>query len=407
MLKKTFLLIFLLCITLIAEDDFEIKSLRVYQSHDETSFPIVFPNSKIAIEFDIKSDHTPSWEILFRFCDQYWEPYEDYLFANEMYNTERNLWFEVLPFRSDRARYHYKETFPNDNVNFPFAGKWMFYIVNSNDPDYIYGSGKFYVINYNEVFLKTSLQDQRLEGLDPDPAVFGQIYNLKVSFNLPDSLFTQQVINIEIVENRKIEYPIVLDKTYYNQWRFYEIDGAKSLSFYAKDIQPGGEYRQVNLMSKTKYNPPKTSAHFDGVEVSRKFKPSGRDFNGGSKLMNFKNEYAEYMDVEFRLRLPDNYYQNVFLVGAFNNWEILPDYLMDEDNGLFTQTIELKRGIYDYQYVTADIIDDYLENESWIELEGNDWRTRNEYYIFLYYDSPELGGYDKIIGYKKIISGSK
>ena len=324
-----------------------------------------------------------------------------------MYNTERNLWFEVLPFRGDRARYHYKETFPNDNVNFPFAGKWMFYIVDSNDPDYTYGSGKFYVINQNEVFLKTSLQDQRLEGLDPDPAVFGQIYNLKVSFNLPDSLFTQQVINIEIIENRKIEYPIVLDKTYDNQWRFYEIDGAKSLSFYAKDIQPGGEYRQVNLMSKTKYNPPKTSAHFDGVEVSRKFKPSGKDFNGGSKLMNFKNEYSEYMDVEFRLRLPDNYYQNVFLVGAFNNWEILPDYLMNEDNGLFTQTIELKRGIYDYQYVTADIIDDFLENESWIELEGNDWRTRNEYHIFLYYDSPELGGYDKIIGYKKIISGSK
>ena len=407
MLKRSFLLIFLLSITLIAEDDFEIKSLRVYQSHDETSFPIVFPSSKIAIEFDIKSDHTPNWEILFRFCDQYWEPYEDYLFAHEMYNTERNLWFEVLPFRGDRARYHYKETFPNDNVSFPFAGKWMFYIVDSNDPDYIYGSGKFYVINQNEVFLKTSLQDQRLEGLDPDPAVFGQIYNLKVSFNLPDSLFTQQVINIEIVENRKIEYPIVLDKTYDNQWRFYEIDGAKSLSFYAKDIQPGGEYRQVNLMSKTKYNPPKTSAHFDGVEVSGKFKPSGRDFNGGSKLMNFKNEYAEYMDVEFRLRLPDNYYQNIFLVGSFNNWEILPDYLMDEDNGLFTQTIELKRGIYDYQYVTADIIDDYLENESWIELEGNDWRTRNEYHLFLYYDSPELGGYDKIIGYKKIISGSK
>lgn len=407
MIRRLFLLIILWNITLIAETDFEIKSLRVYQSHDETSFPIIFANSKITIEFDIKSDQTPNWEILFRFCDQYWEPYEDYLFANEMYNTERNLWFEVLPFRGDRARYHYKETFPNENVNFPFAGKWQFFIVDSNDRDYIYTSGKFYVINNKEVYLKTSLKSQRLEGLNPDPAVFGQIYNLKVSFNLPDSLFTQNVKNIEIIENRKIEYPIVLEKTYDDQWRYYEIDGSESLSFHVKDIQPGGEYRQVNLMNKTKYTPPKVYAQFDGVEVSRKFKPSGKDFNGGSKLMNFKNEYAEYMDVEFRLRLPDNYYENVFLVGAFNNWEILPDYRMDEDNGLFTKTIELKRGIYDYQYVTADIVNDYLENESWIELEGNDWRTSNEYYIFLYYDSPELGGYEKIVGYKKIISGSK
>lgn len=407
MTMRSLFLIFLLSTTLIAGDDFEIKSLRVYQSHDETSFPILFPNSKIAIEFDIKSDYTPNWEILFQFCNQYWEPYEDYLFANEMYNTERNLWFEVLPFRGERARYHYKETFPNENVNFPFAGKWQFYIVDSNDPTNLYGSGKFYVINNKEVYLKTSLKDQRLEGLDADPAVFGQIYNLKVSFNLPDSLFTQNVKNIEIIENRKIEYPIVLEKTYDNQWRYYEIDGAKSLSFYVKDIQPGGEFRQVNLMNKTKYTPPKVNAHFDGVEISRKFKPGGKDLNGGSKLMNFQNEYAEYMDVEFRLRLPENYYENVFLVGAFNNWEILPDYRMDEDNGLFAKTIELKRGIYDYQYVTADIVEDYLENESWIELEGNDWRTKNEYYIFLYYDSPELGGYDKIVGFKKIISGSK
>jgi len=121
--------------------------------------------------------------------------------------------------------------------------------------------------------------------------------------------------------------------------------------------------------------------------------------------MKFKKEYAEYMDVEFRLRLPDNYYENVFLVGAFNNWEILPDYKMNDDAGLFTKTIELKRGVYDYQYVTADINDDYIENVSWIELEGNDWNTENEYYLFLYYDSPEIGGYDKIIGFTKINSG--
>lgn len=386
---------------------FEIKSLRVYQSHDQTSFPIVFPNSKISIEFDIKSDFTPNWEILFRFCDQDWEPYENYLFTNEFYSTERNLWYDVLPFRSDRARYHYQGTFPNNNVNFPFSGKWQFYIVDSTNPEYIYGSGKFYVIGPNEVNLLTTLKNQRLEGKNPEPATFGQINSIKVSFSLPDSMFVQNVKNVEIIENRKIEYPIIIPKSYDNQWRFYEIDGFNALSFIIKDIQPGGEYRQANLMNKTKYNPPETYANFNGVDISRKFKPQGSDLNGGSKLMEYKNEYAEYMDVEFRLRLPDNYYENIFLVGAFNNWEILPDFLMEEENGIFTKTIELKRGIYDYQYVTADIEDNYLENESWIELEGNDWNTKNEYFIFLYYDSPELGGYDKIVGFAKIKSGAR
>lgn len=405
MIRKIFLLIIFFSVSVIVGDDFEIKSLRIYQTGDETSFPILFRDTKITIEFDLKSDNTPNWEILFRFCDQNWEPYEDYLYANEISNTERNLWFNVLPFISDKARYHYKGTFPNENVTFPFAGKWQFYIIDPNDNDYIYGMGRFYVIKKNEVYLRTSLKSERLEGADADPASFGEIYNLKVSFRLPDTLFTQQVKNIEIIENRKISYPIIIEKTYGDMYRYYEIDGTKSLSFFAKDIQPGNEYRQVNLMNKSKYNPPKTYARFDGVDISRKFKPGGRDFNGGSKLMNYKDEYAEYMDVEFRLRLPDNYYQDVFLVGAFNDWEVLPENLMKENDGLFTKTIELKRGIYDFQYVTADMKDDYPENENWIELEGNDWRTVNDYFIFLFYDSPELSGYDKIIGFVQIRSG--
>ena len=86
-------------------------------------------------------------------------------------------------------------------------------------------------------------------------------------------------------------------------------------------------------------------------------------------------------------------------------FHVLPEQL--KINGDVTPQ-KLKRGIYDYQYVTADLNDDYsIENESWIELEGNDWKTKNEYYIFLYYNSPEIGDYDKIIGYTQINSGSK
>ncbi|MCF6270363.1 MAG: DUF5103 domain-containing protein [Melioribacteraceae bacterium] len=403
-MKTIILLILISFVTIIAEDDYEIKSLRVYQAEDETSFPISTFGSKISISFDIKSDDTPTWEILFRLCDKNWEPYENNILIDEMYNTERNLWFDVLPFRGDRARYHYKGSFPNDNVKFPFSGKWRFFIQDAFDSDIIYGEGKFYVVNEVAINLKIRLTKERLEGTNSDPAVFGEVFNIKVSADLTDTLFADRIQEVEIIENKKIEFPITIDKSYDNEYRYYEIDDVNSYSFFVKDIQPGGAYRQVNLMSRTKHSPPKTQAHFDGIETSNKFKPSGRDFFGGSKLKDYKDEYSEYMDVEFFLRPPQGYYQNIFIVGAFTDWDFYPEFMMQEKDGIFSATVELKRGIYDYQYVVVDVINNYIENINWLELEGNSWYTKREYYIFLFYEDDEIGGYDKIIAYKKIRS---
>ena len=62
-------------------------------------------------------------------------------------------------------------------------------------------------------------------------------------------------------------------------------------------------------------------------------------------------------------------------------------------------SLELKRGIYDYQYVVVN--GDYKDvtNQDWIILEGNNWQTTDDLNIFLWYRDPEYGGYDKIIGY--------
>jgi hypothetical protein len=79
---------------------------------------------------------------------------------------------------------------------------------------------------------------------------------------------------------------------------------------------------------------------------------------------------------------------------------------MFDDKGLMNITIQLKRGVYDYQYVTGDVINNKVENIEWEILEGNFWETQNDYFIFLYYRTEEKGGYDKIIGYKKIKSGA-
>ena len=390
--------------TTFAKEDYAIKTLRVFQKNNQTSFPISIFGSKITIEFDLKCNDLPNWEIQFVFCDKNWQPYESGVLRDDIYNTERNLWFEKLPYRSENADYHYANSFPNENVKFPFSGKWMFFIQDAYNSDVIYAEGKFYVINDNIIDLKTTISEERLHGKNVVPAVFGEVWDFKISVSVHDSLFVEKVDFVEIIENKKLEDPIIIEKNYDNEFNYYEIDSYNSLSFFVKNFQPGSAYRQVDLMNKSKHQAPKTDAHFDGIEVSNKFNPSKNDNFGGSKIMNYKNINSEYLDVKFKLRTPDEYYKNIFLVGSFTNWDIYPEFKLVEKDGIFSTNVELKRGVYDYQYVIADIEDNYLTNINWIELEGNSWTTNREFYIFLFYKTDELGGYDKIIAYKKLRS---
>ena len=110
------------------------------------------------------------------------------------------------------------------------------------------------------------------------------------------------------------------------------------------------------------------------------------------------------MNVKFQIKPPQEVYGDIYLVGAFNNWELLPEYKMNFNGDSYELTIELKRGIYDYQYVVVNGDLNNPSNQDWYVLEGNDWQTTDEYNIFLWYRDQNYGGYDRIIGYSKIKS---
>lgn len=407
---RNFLTLFLLiCLaTQIKADDFLIKSLRVYSSESETSFPLIdysdSSKKSLTIEFDVQGNYAPSLNILFKFCDKDWNPYDNAFLTNFGYNTEYNIWLERLPLRIKDARYHYVGKFPNKNVTFPFSGKWKFFIVDSHDPQTIYGEGKFYVV-YPEVKLNVFITKNRMENVIPEIAALGRTITINTYFTLPDSLFESNLTLVEIVENKKISYPIRIIRDELTDKNYYEWNGSNQFLFLASEIKPGNEYRQTDLRDINRFNQKNVYAQYDGIETSNFFKKGKRDFNGGSILTDYKNEYAEYLNVTFRIRPPENINSSIFVVGAFNNWQVLPEFKMFDDDGLMSLTIELKRGVYDYQYVIADLNNGILKNIDWQILEGNFWETENDYHIFLFYQSTEKGGYDKIIGYKKINSG--
>ncbi len=385
----------------------QVKSLKYYPREDQIGFPVIFSGGGkgdyLTVDFDIASEHIPDLDIVFRFCDMNWKPYDNIFLANFGKNTARNLNFETLPVTVTEAHYHSRDRFPNANVEFPFSGNWMFFITDAQDTSIVYGYGKFYVV-YSEIAMHDTLKNEILEDNNYFPNELGKVFNITTNFYLNEKLFPAFVNNVTIIENRKLDYPVIIDRSFNTNTRQFYWDADRKFSFIARDIRPGNEYRQVDLRNINKFTSVNAKAQFDGLEYSRFFKEGPRDRNGGSVIDNFNNPNSTYLNVTFSIRPPDKTYGDVFLVGAFNNWDLSPDYRMDYKDGIFSKTIQLKRGVYDYQYVVADYQNGQIKNPDWYILEGNSWGTTNEYNIFVYYNEPTYGGYDKIIGYSRIIS---
>ena len=408
-LKKYFLIpiVFLFLININYAQSVEVESLKCYAKNNQTAFPIIDSGSGgyLTIEFDIKATHIPDLSIVFRFCDMSWKAYDNLFLSNFGKNIARGLSFEKLPTNVQKADYHFRGTYPDvkDYVEFPFSGNWMFYITDAQDTSIVYGYGKFYVVQ-NIIDIQDTLTNETLESGNYFPTDLGKVFNITTNFILSNKLFPGQVNNVTIIENRKIDYPIVIKRSFNTDTRLYYWDANRKFTFIARDIRPGNEYRQADLRDINLFNSANVNAQIDGLEYSRFFKEGPKDLDGASLIDNFKNSNSTYLNVNFSIKPPDNVYGDVFLVGSFNNWDILPNYKMDYNDGIFSKTVSLKRGVYDYQYVTANYRKGNIDNPDWYILEGNSWETVNEYNIFVYYNEPTNGGYDRIIAHSRIYS---
>ena len=335
----------------LSAQDFLIKSLRVYSSADQTSFPLIDNTDggegQITIEFDLQSSYMPYLNIVFKFCDSNWQPYDNAFLANPMYDTERNIMFDRVPSNIQGASYHYRGEFPNNNVQFPFSGKWKFFIVDSQNKNLVYASGKFYVVKPS-VQLNFSVDKEGLQGDISQASILQRSISISSGFTLPDTLFAANVLKVEIVQNRKIDYPIVIDRLLFNHDRYYEWNAANKFTFTARNIRPGNRYRETDLRNYSKYNTPTVEAKLGEFETSSLFTRRAYDIHGGTILEDFKNTRADYMNVVFRLRAPEDVKDPIYLVGSFTDWKVLPDFEMYDDNGMMNLTIPLKRGVYDY-----------------------------------------------------------
>ncbi|MDD5609361.1 MAG: DUF5103 domain-containing protein [Ignavibacterium sp.] len=400
-MKKIFVLFLALSFSYSFPQEVVIKSLKTFVQGTPDIIPVLSkPGDRLVIEFDVKSDYPPNINILFKFCDRNWNPTNNIFLLNQGNNTAYTLDYFSLPTTVEDAKYHYTNLCPDKNgyVSFPFSGKWRFFIVDSQDTSIVFAEGKFYALK-NQVMLQSKAIRETLDDKTYYPPQLGHTYWVTTEAQPKDDFFPFFIDEVEIIVNHLLYNPIKVQRTSTDHNRVFEWDGGSKIKFIAKDVRPGNEYRQLNLMDVNIYNSKNVKAQFDGMEYSRFLLQSFKDNNGSFTLKYPKDMYSTYMNVLFQIKPPQEVYGDVYLVGAFNDWKLSDNNKMKFNGDHYELSLELKRGIYDYQYVVVN--GDYKDvtNQDWIILEGNNWQTTDDLNIFLWYRDPEYGGYDKIIGY--------
>ncbi|MBX2991411.1 MAG: DUF5103 domain-containing protein [Bacteroidetes bacterium] len=395
-----------------------LRGLSVYAGNDEANPPIVLrknldregrPAGKyghITIQFDVLASEPPDLKIRFQHCNRDWVV-DDNLFVNNInYNTSFSLKFVTSPGGVQGYTYRYVNTFPDadDAVRFEYSGNWIFKIMNKSET-IVFAHGRFFVVDDLVPTAVAVTNEYFTESASP----YNQIHTVAARVTLPDEADAYFFTTVDVYQNRRFYHPYRIDTWDRNRYTHVEGINTGERVFKIMNIMPGNEYRVLDLGNVTRYPNNSLVRPVDGADQMRLFWRTGSDRNGTATLNNYTGLNSDYLEVLFRLDMTLSDYRSltsggrsIYLVGPFNFWNPAGDdkLMWDENERSYVVKKLLRRGIYDYQYLTGtwDARTQEVANQDWLAIEGNDWRTTNTYTVFVYFNDPRFGGFDRIVG---------
>jgi hypothetical protein len=403
-MKTQGLLVMVLLLTAHAHNAIVIRGLAVYGGSDEANFPLII-NGRITIQFDVLAEHPPMLKARFYHCNRDWVIDKNLFVNDENRNTSATLQFQTSPNGVRGYNYRYVNSFPDGEfVRFEHSGNWIFRIMD-NDLTTTYAEGRFFVAEASTPPSVVVTNDYLTANSFP----YNQIHKLVVNITLPSEQESQYFTTVDVYQNRRIYNPYRIDA--WDRDPYTKVDGfntGKRL-FSVRNIVPGNEYRTLDLSNTARYPNFQPAKNVEGADLKRQFWRTGRDRAGEAVLNKFTGLNSDYLEYLFRLDLTETDYRlataggrEIFVVGAFNFWKPTDEdkLVYDETERSYVVRKLLRRGIYDYQYITGkwNATTHTVEQQDWTAIEGTDVRTTNVYTVFVYYNDPRFGGFDRIVG---------
>lgn len=374
-----------------------IKGLRVNGDASDR-FPVAGLNSDtVTIEFDLDSSQPEDFRIKFYHCERDWAVTQNQFINDEMRNTTKfPIPFEHAPSGVEHYTYHYTLRVPGfaGVEHFNYSGNYIFEIWD-RDQSTLLAKGRFFIVE-QRVPLSMTIKNRQLPSVG---IPFNQVNKIELNVSVPedatmgsDQISTSLVRTIDVYRNREFHSPHRIEIDDNDPNTFIDGLGTNNLKFIIDNIQPGNEYRHLDLTDVDYYPPNQLSRNRDGADVGRIFH-QGQPDNNGESIVSTDSRYSDYVRFQFELDRESDDLSPLYVVGDFNDWATGDAWKMNYDKTTqrYLLQCELRRGVYDYQYV--------CNGTDWGAVEGNDWRTINQFTALLYYHDIRFGGFDRIIGF--------
>ncbi len=376
-----------------------IESIQFSHEGLSLSLPIIdLRGGQLFLEFDDRDGGFKNYTYHIIHCDKDWNPSPlDEIEYIDGFNGE-----EIDGFRYSTNAYseytHYELALPNEDLRWSISGNYLLSIYDQDQEVTVLT--RQFIVTESAVSLGADI-------VRPDNSLKRNSHQeLKVAINMKDLRVRspQEEIFLSIMQNgntnssyHNLQGTYVRDNTiYFDQYDMVTYPALKE--FRNCDI------RSLKYRSEFVYSIDQEDGVTDvlmdlGRKRANKHFHTEPDANGGFIIQN--KDFAdgdvsgEYVNVIFTLEAEREYEENIFITGAFTDWKVREKYQMDYDltRGLYTKTLTLKQGYYDYMFALENA-DGMLEMDP---IEGSWYEAENDYQLIAYY-RPFGGEYDRVVG---------
>lgn len=371
-----------------------IKSVTLHAKKINAFIPIIRLGESFSFSFDDTEGDEKEYTYKLIHCNADWE-------ISNLLSTEFISGFDEDTIRNYENSFntyqdytHYDIQIPNQTMRIKISGN---YIISISDDDGVVFTRRF-IMYQKKVDVGVSVHKARkVEDINTKQNVEFVINYPKLKINNPS-----KEIKIAIYKNNDWNTVVKnIEPQFYRGtqllYKYGEktsfLGGNEFIYFDTKD------YRSTtNNINKVELGDVyETTLYVDVTRQQRDY-TYYPDVNGNFFIRSINAEdnnlEADYTKVHFiyRANIPNE--KEVYVYGAFNNWQFTNENKLQLTTDNYYETdVLLKQGFYNYTYVT-------LDNDGHIDqtIEGTHYQTENDYTVIVYYR--RFGSrYDSVIGY--------
>ena len=404
-----------LSVTVFAQDRIlhpNIKSVKLYRSGDQISFPIIGLGSTDGLElhFDDLDNRVKNYYYSFQLCNADWTPSMlhpfEYVkgFQNVRITTYRNSSLST-------TRYvHYQAMVPDRNCYPTKSGNYLLKVFLDNDTSKLVFAKRMVVADN-----KAKLGTQVLQPFNSTLFRTGQKLNIVLETDSRIRALSPNDIKIVVLQNNNWQTSVSMDRPTIYRGNYYEYNDDALTALPALKEFRWIDLRSLRLKSDRMED---INNRGDTAEIRVRTDPERnsqiyvyyRDINGSYTIetMESINPFwqGDYAKVHFSYIPPANrpfQGNDLYLFGEFTNYasDTSGKMVFNNQTGAYEKTMFLKQGFYNYLYALKPAAGKGYPDFS--STEGNYYATENAYIILVYY-RPFGARADEVIAFTSLNS---